>query len=253
MNYIKEMRCFQALVPFLRLNPSEQALWHTLFELCNSLNWKKCFTIAIGKLSSDTNISRSGIIKARARLTELGLIKYTSRNGNIAEYELYSLVERYPHILKSSTDLSQDSSYDSGHGSSHDSGHGSSHGCGLLNKQNKNINKNKTKSLSDLIDGFTKSLTLRLALSSFIDFRSNTGAAFNRQAFRLFLAELRKFGTDEQMTEAVNRSLRNGWKSLVPEFPSHSLSPNNARATPFSNFTQPEYDYDAIERRALGK
>ncbi len=98
MNYIKEATKFHGLVSLFKITPAEQALWHALFELCNRLAWQKRFTASIQSLQINANLSKNGVVTARKKLIDHGLIKYYPRGTWAAEYELISLEEMFPYL-----------------------------------------------------------------------------------------------------------------------------------------------------------
>ncbi len=247
MNYIIEMNCFHEISRVRDVTVSEQVLWHALMDYCNSIGWEKKFQISLCALKTYTRLSQNAIVKARARLVERGFIRYTSNGTHTTEYELFSLTNKVPKHSKfySDKDCDKDCGKDCGKADNINNINN------INNKKIKTETEIKTKiiSFSDMIDGYTPDLSLRIALSRFIEFRHSAGSPFTRSSLRLFLNELKNFGNDEKKAEAVNRSLKNGWKSLVwdPPLPDKP----KVRETRFTNFNNRIFDFRQIEHRSL--
>lgn len=91
MNYITENVAFHRLVELERISPKEQALWHALMNIANSLGWQKTFTVANLTLQSKAVLTERDVRDARNRLLQRGIIVYKPRGGNRAP--LYGMVK----------------------------------------------------------------------------------------------------------------------------------------------------------------
>ena len=108
MNYIKELRAFKDWLLLNDLPTSAIALWHTLMSINNMTGWKERFNApnqVVGKL---TGLSKQGVVDARKKLLENGLIEYEKgRRGKAPIYKMVSLVnslDQSPYQLDDQSD-----------------------------------------------------------------------------------------------------------------------------------------------------
>lgn len=93
MNYIKELRAFYGqVIPQGTCGASEIALWHALMYLCNQTFWQTWFEASLRRISAVSGLSKSGVLAARKRLVELGLIQVRTESTKCSRYRLISLV-----------------------------------------------------------------------------------------------------------------------------------------------------------------
>ena len=254
MNFLKELTHFFHIAGNMGLTSSEQLLWYTLIQLCNSYGKPKQFSVSLATLRHNTGLSQSTIILARDGLVERGFIRFaTSENGQASFYEIISLSEKLYDCneneipmrdcvseVSSETVVGKDVGKDVGKVS-------------YINiKQNKEKqNSNTAAVLADMLEEFTQDTDLKNALSDFCRFRRKSLSGFTPASFRLFLNELKSYGDEKAMTGAVQRSLVNGWKSLPPKTAPPEKT-HSGRHTAFTNFPQRgDYDYESIEKRAF--
>lgn len=94
MNYIKELRAFYGqVIPQGTCGASEIALWHALMYLCNQTFWQTWFEASLRRISAVSGLSKSGVLAARKRLVELGLIQVRTESTKCSRYRLISLVD----------------------------------------------------------------------------------------------------------------------------------------------------------------
>lgn len=94
MNYIKELRAFYGqVIPQGTCGASEIALWHALMYLCNQTFWQTWFEVSLRRISAVSGLSKSGVLAARKRLVELGLIQVRTESTKCSRYRLISLVD----------------------------------------------------------------------------------------------------------------------------------------------------------------
>ena len=76
MNYIAEIKAFYDLVQVKQLSTGQIALWNALMYINNKCAWIEWFTVPNILLELNTGMSRSGVLKARNSLKQLGLIDF---------------------------------------------------------------------------------------------------------------------------------------------------------------------------------
>lgn len=93
MNYIKELRAFKDWLLLNDLNTSAIALWHTLMAINNMTGWKERFNAPNSTVEKLTGLSKQGLVNARKKLIENGLIEYEKgKKGKAPIYKIVSLV-----------------------------------------------------------------------------------------------------------------------------------------------------------------
>ena len=81
MNYLTEIRLFYDWLETHHLSPSSIALWHGLMYVATRAGWEENLCVAISRIESRTQLSRSAIYRERKRLQEAGLLRYIERDG----------------------------------------------------------------------------------------------------------------------------------------------------------------------------
>lgn len=93
MNYLQEIIAFNTLVSALGLSPVEQALWHALMAMANTLHWPQEFSVRTTALLNHVNCDRRTLYRARERLVELGRIVINDdAESGICCYEIVPIV-----------------------------------------------------------------------------------------------------------------------------------------------------------------
>ncbi len=90
MNYLTEIRLFYDWLETHHLSPSSIALWHGLMYIANRAGWEENLCVAISRIESRTQLSRSAIYRERKRLQEAGLLRYIERDGR--QSSIYNLL-----------------------------------------------------------------------------------------------------------------------------------------------------------------
>lgn len=93
MDYLKELKAFYDR---LELNPQPNtaiALWHALMSIANKAGWPDTFTVASSVLGLRSGLNASALKRARNKLATDGFIEWKPRGGNLsAQYKINSLV-----------------------------------------------------------------------------------------------------------------------------------------------------------------
>ncbi len=93
MNYLQELNAFRDWTLLNKPTTSEIVLWYALMSINNMTGWKKQFTVANQTLQLMTGLSKATLDRARNKLTQKGLLKYTP--GNTRQAGTYELVSIY--------------------------------------------------------------------------------------------------------------------------------------------------------------
>ena len=101
MNYIAEIKAFYDLVQVKQLSTGQIALWHALMAINNKCAWIEWFTVPNIVLELNTGMSRSGVLKARNSLKQLGLIDFKTNGTKATNYKIMT-------IAKSTQESTQD-------------------------------------------------------------------------------------------------------------------------------------------------
>lgn len=89
MNYLQQIRAFNDyLVYNQKLSSGQISLWYALMWINNKAGWAKWFTAANLTLESMSGLSRSGILKARNVLKQLGLIDFETHGTSATSYQV---------------------------------------------------------------------------------------------------------------------------------------------------------------------
>lgn len=144
MNYLQEILSFEKLQEINLVSPGQARLWYVLMYINNLTGWKTWFTVASSTLEFRSGLSRSGVIKARNELKQLGYIDFQTNGRKATSYRMISLTQdsAQPSVQGSTQDGVQSST----HTSTQDGVQGSAQVGTPLYKQNKTQTKlNKTK------------------------------------------------------------------------------------------------------------
>ncbi|MCW4398074.1 DnaD domain protein [Lentilactobacillus parabuchneri] len=129
MNYIQQIRAFDDFKLYkARLSSGEIALWHALMSINNKTGWQEWFTAANSMLVSLSGLSRSGILKDRNVLKQIGLIDFRTNGKKATSYHVCVL-------------YTSDSAQDSKHQSKQNSKHSSKQDSNTLYKLNETKQK----------------------------------------------------------------------------------------------------------------
>lgn len=148
MNYLQEILSFEKLQEINLVSPGQARLWYVLMYINNLTGWKTWFTVASSTLEFRSGLSRSGVIKARNELKQLGYIDFQTNGRKATSYRMISLTQDSTQVgaqpsVQGSTQVSVQSS---AHISTQDGVQGSTQVGTPLYKQNKTQTKqNKTK------------------------------------------------------------------------------------------------------------
>lgn len=136
MNYLLQIRAFDDYRMYeTKLSSGQVSLWYTLMSINNKAHWQEWFTAANVVLERLSGLSRSGIVKNRNVLKQLGLIDFQSNGRKATSYRvcvLYTSDSTQRSVQSSTQESTQRSAQDSVQRSS------------ALIKQNK-TKQNKTK------------------------------------------------------------------------------------------------------------
>lgn len=148
MNYLQEILSFEKLQEINLVSPGQARLWYVLMYINNLTGWKTWFTVASSTLEFRSGLSRSGVIKARNELKQLGYIDFQTNGRKATSYRMISLTQdstqdgAQPSVQGSAQVGVQSST----HTSTQDGVQGSAQVDTPLYKQNKTQTKlNKTK------------------------------------------------------------------------------------------------------------
>ena len=93
MNYIAEIKAFYDLVQVKQLSTGQIALWNALMYINNKCAWIEWFTVPNILLELNTGMSRSGVLKARNSLKQLGLIDFKANGTKATSYKIYTIAK----------------------------------------------------------------------------------------------------------------------------------------------------------------
>lgn len=134
MNYIQQIRAFDDFKLYkARLSSGEIALWHALMSINNKTGWQEWFTAANSMIVSLSGLSRSGILKDRNVLKQIGLIDFRTNGKKATSYHVCVL-------------YTSDSVQDSKHQSKQNSKHSSKQDSNTLYKLNETKQKQEVVS-----------------------------------------------------------------------------------------------------------
>ena len=137
MNYLAEIKAFYDLVQVKQLSTGQIALWNALMYINNKCSWIEWFTVPNLTLELNTGMSRSGVLKARNSLKQLGLIDFKTNGTRATSYKMNTIAKS---TQESNQDSKQIGKQDSKQVSVQD-GKQDSNTLNKLNETKRNINK----------------------------------------------------------------------------------------------------------------
>jgi len=150
LNYLQQIRAFDDYRLYeQKLSAGQVSLWYTLMSINNKTAWSTWFTAANATLESLSGLSRSGIVKNRNVLKQLGLIDFSSNGRRATSYRVCVLY---------TSDSTQGSTHTSVQDSTQRSVQGSTQRSSALNKLNETKQKDEDDGAvtrSEVIDKWT--------------------------------------------------------------------------------------------------
>lgn len=179
MNYIQQIRAFDDFKLYkARLSSGEIALWHALMSINNKTGWQEWFTAANSMIVSLSGLSRSGILKDRNVLKQIGLIDFRTNGKKATSYHVCIL-------------YTSDSVQDSKHQSKQNSKHSSKQDSNTLYK----LNQTETNQYTD---NAREEFTLKI----WPEFPKRQKFT---EAFDAYLTARQQGATDEQIIDGLKR------------------------------------------------
>ena len=216
MNYIAEIKAFYDLVQVKQLSTGQIALWNALMYINNKCAWIEWFTVPNILLELNTGMSRSGVLKARNSLKQLGLIDFKTNGTKATNYKMNT-------IAKSTQESNQDSMQVSKQDGEQECTQVSKQDSNTLTKLNETklneINKKeiKKKSFEDVFIEKNVSDEIKKVLNDFIDMRKTIKKPMTSKALELLIDKLRKMSNDKTIQiEILNQSIERGWQTVYP-------------------------------------
>lgn len=216
MNYIAEIKAFYDLVQVKQLSTGQIALWNALMYINNKCAWIEWFTVPNILLELNTGMSRSGVLKARNSLKQLGLIDFKTNGTKATNYKINT-------IAKSTQESNQDSTQGSKQDGKQVGTQDSKQDSNTLNKLNETkqneISKKeiKKKSFDDVFSEKNVTEELQKVLRDFIDMRKTIKKPMTSKALELLIDKVRKMSNDELIQIAIlNQSIERGWQTVYP-------------------------------------
>lgn len=216
MNYIAEIKAFYDLVQVKQLSTGQIALWNALMYINNKCAWIEWFTVPNILLELNTGMSRSGVLKARNSLKQLGLIDFKTNGTKATNYKMNT-------IAKSTQESNQDSTQGSKQDGKQVGTQGSKQDGNTLNKLNETkqneISKKeiKKKSFEDVFSEKNTTEELQKVLKDFIDMRKTIKKPMTSKALELLIDKVRKMSNNELIQIAIlNQSIERGWQTVYP-------------------------------------
>ena len=211
MNYIAEIKAFYDLVQVKQLSTGQIALWNALMYINNKCAWIEWFTVPNILLELNTGMSRSGVLKARNSLKQLGLIDFKTNVTKATNYKIMT-------ISKSAQESSQDSTQDGKQVGVQDSKQDSNTLNKLKETKLDNTKKEiKKKSFDDVFSEKNVTKELQKVLKDFMDMRKTIKKPMTSKALELLIDKVRKMSNDEMIQIAIlNQSIERGWQTVYP-------------------------------------
>lgn len=211
MNYIAEIKAFYDLVQVKQLSTGQIALWNALMYINNKCAWIEWFTVPNILLELNTGMSRSGVLKARNSLKQLGLIDFKTNGTKATNYKIMT-------ISKSAQESSQDSTQDGKQVGVQDSKQDSNTLNKLKETKLDNTKKEiKKKSFDDVFSEKNVTKELQKVLKDFMDMRKTIKKPMTSKALELLIDKVRKMSNDEMIQIAIlNQSIERGWQTVYP-------------------------------------
>lgn len=211
MNYIAEIKAFYDLVQVKQLSTGQIALWNALMYINNKCAWIEWFTVPNILLELNTGMSRSGVLKARNSLKQLGLIDFKTNGTKATNYKIMTM-------SKSTQESSQDSTQDGVQVGVQDSKQDSNTLNKLKETKLDNTKKEiKKKSFDDVFSEKNVTKELQKVLKDFMDMRKTIKKPMTSKALELLIDKVRKMSNDEMIQIAIlNQSIERGWQTVYP-------------------------------------
>ena len=211
MNYIAEIKAFYDLVQVKQLSTGQIALWNALMYINNKCAWIEWFTVPNILLELNTGMSRSGVLKARNSLKQLGLIDFKTNGTKATNYKIMTM-------SKSTQESSQDSTQDGKQVGVQDSKQDSNTLNKLKETKLDNTKKEiKKKSFDDVFSEKNVTKELQKVLKDFMDMRKTIKKPMTSKALELLIDKVRKMSNDEMIQIAIlNQSIERGWQTVYP-------------------------------------
>ena len=236
MNYIAEIKAFYDLVQVKQLSTGQIALWNALMYINNKCAWIEWFTVPNILLELNTGMSRSGVLKARNSLKQLGLIDFKTNGTKATNYKIMT-------IAKSTQESNQDSTQGSKQDGKQVGTQDSKQDSNTLNKLNETkqneISKKeiKKKSFEDVFSEKNTTEELQKVLRDFIDMRKAIKKPMTSKALELLIDKVRKMATDVGTQIAIiNQSIERGWQTVYPLNTKKETNYNQRQYSDFDKF-----------------
>ena len=159
MNYFKLIHEFYNRLVSNPLSTGQIALWHGLVYQCNRLGWPSEFNMPMRTLEMLTDLSASGVKKARNALKQAGLIEFESNGTKATTYRVMDITPQFT-MQDSSQDSVQDSSRNSVQSSVQDSSRNSVRNSSAYLNRTK-TKQNKTKKTDSQTGGVTRQQSIQ--------------------------------------------------------------------------------------------
>lgn len=186
MDYIRQLNAFRDWLLVNDLPTSAIALWYALMTINNMTGWKERFNAPNSVVEKLTGLSKQGLVNARRKLLEVGLIEYEKgKKGKAPVYRIVPLVNS----------LDQ-SAYQTEYQSGYQSGYQSHTQCLTIPKH-----KHKQKDIND--DDNSR--------PGFVDvYEQEFGRLITPGVFHKLNAFYEDGMSDEVIAEAIRRAAENG-------------------------------------------
>ena len=213
MNYIAEIKSFYDLVQVKQLSTGQIALWNALMYINNKCTWIEWFTVPNLLLELNTGMSRSGVLKARNSLKQLGLIDFKANGTKATSYKMNTIAKSMQESKQVSVQVSTQVGKQV-----------STQVSNTLNKLNETkLNEtnekeiNKRQSFEDVFAEKSVSSELKKILEDFIDMRKTIKKPMTSKALELLIDKVRKMTSDENIQIVIlNQSIERGWQTVYP-------------------------------------
>ena len=216
MNYISEIKAFYDLVQVKQLSTGQIALWNALMYINNKCAWIEWFTVPNILLELNTGMSRSGVLKARNSLKQLGLIDFKTNGTKATNYKMNTIAKSTQESNQDSMQVSkQDGEQECTQVSKQDSNTLTKLNETKLNETNKK--EIKKKSFDDVFNEKNVTEKLQKVLKDFIDMRKTIKKPMTSKALELLIDKVRKMSNNELIQIAIlNQSIERGWQTVYP-------------------------------------
>ena len=198
MNYFKLIQEFYNRLVSNSLSTGQIALWHGLVYQCNRLGWPSEFNMPMRTLEMLTDLSASGVKKARNALKQAGLIEFESNGTKATTYKVLDITPQFT-MQDSSQDSSRNGVRNSVQSSVQDSSrNGARNSSAYLNRTK--TKQNKTKKTDSQTGGVTRQQSIQA-------WENLWGFLPNAIALQDLTEWCREFG-DDLVTYVINYAAR---------------------------------------------